>query len=165
MIPRTGPPGATALLSSEIMAEQSPPLAWADVAALLRRRHLRLTPQRRVVVGALAEFEGHVTAAQLVERCLEKDPGFVPSTVYRTLDVLEGLGLITHIHDAEGREQYQPAAEAPHAHLICRGCGATWEIGSDELGDFLPLLHRRHGFDVDLSHLAIFGRCEDCSRP
>ena len=143
----------------------TPPLAWPDVAALLRRRHLRLTPQRRAVVAALAEVEGHVTAAQLVERCLRRDPEFVPSTVYRTLDLLEDLGLITHIHDADGHEEFQPAAEAPHAHLICRECGATREVGGDELGDFLGQIHRRHHFDVDLSHLAIFGRCEGCGRP
>ncbi len=145
------------------MSEPSPHLAWSDVAEQLRRRHLRLTPQRRAVVAALADFEGHVTASQLVERCLERDPEFVPSTVYRTLDVLEDLGLITHIHDADGREAFQPAAEAPHAHLICRGCGAAWEIGGDELDEFAALLHRRHQFDVDLSHLAIFGRCEHCA--
>ncbi len=144
------------------MSTQTPPLAWTDVAALLRRRNLRLTPQRRAVVAALAEFEGHVTAAQLVERCVQKDPEFVPSTVYRTLDLLEGLGLITHIHDAEGHEEFQPAAEQPHAHLICRECGQAREIPGDELGEFLALLHRRHGFDVDVSHLAIFGRCTDC---
>ncbi len=146
------------------MADGTSRLAWADVAAQLRGRHLRLTPQRRAVVAALAEFEGHVTAAQIVERCLEEDADFVPSTVYRTLHLLEDLGLITHIHDADGREEFQPAAEAPHAHLICRECGTTREIGADELGDFLGLLHRRHGFDVDLSHLAIFGRCVGCTR-
>lgn len=138
-------------------------LEWPDVAALLRRRHLRLTPQRRAVVAALSEFDGHVTATQLVERCVERDPDFVPSTVYRTLDLLEDLGLITHIHDAEGREEFQPADEAPHAHLICRVCGATHEIGGDELGDFLGQIHRRYHFDVDVSHLSIFGRCESCA--
>jgi Fur family ferric uptake transcriptional regulator len=147
------------------MSSERAGLAWGDVADLLRRRHHRLTPQRRAVVAALAEFEGHVTAAQLVERCLEKDAAFVPSTVYRTLDLLEGLGLITHIHDAEGHEAFQPAAEAPHAHLICRACGSTREISGEELGDFVGHLHRRHAFDVDISHLAIFGRCEDCGRP
>ena len=138
-------------------------LAWSDVAEQLRRRHLRLTPQRRAVVAALADFEGHVTASQLVERCLERDPEFVPSTVYRTLDVLEELGLVTHIHDADGREAFQPAAEQPHAHLICRGCGAAWEISGSELDELAARLRERHRFDVDLSHLAIFGRCESCA--
>ncbi|MDA8201901.1 MAG: transcriptional repressor [Chloroflexi bacterium] len=139
-------------------------LAWPDVAALLRRRNLRLTPQRRAVVAALSEFEGHVTAAQLVERCTARDPDVVPSTVYRTLDLLQDLGLVTHIHDAEGHEEYQPAQETPHAHLICRACGTTREISGDELGDFVGQVHRRHHFDVDVSHLAIFGRCEVCGQ-
>jgi Fur family ferric uptake transcriptional regulator len=143
---------------------EAPSLAWSDVAVRLRRQHLRLTPQRRFVVAALSEFEGHVTASQLVERCLQKDPAFVPSTVYRTLDLLEQLGVITHIHNAEGHEAFQPATDSPHAHLICRVCGATSEISADELGDLLGLLRRRHGFSADLSHLAIFGRCANCSQ-
>ncbi|MGC8634759.1 MAG: Fur family transcriptional regulator [Candidatus Limnocylindrales bacterium] len=144
---------------------ETPSLAWSVVSVQLRRQHLRLTPQRRFVVAVLSEFEGHVTAAELVERCLQKDPTFVPSTVYRTLDLLENLGVITHIHNAEGHEAFQPATDAPHAHLICRACGATSEISADELGDLLGLLRRRHGFNADLSHLAIFGRCANCSQP
>jgi Fur family ferric uptake transcriptional regulator len=139
-------------------------LAWTDVATLLRQRHHRLTPQRRAVVSALAEFEGHVTAAQLIERCVLRDPAFVPSTVYRTLDLLEDLGLITHIHSADGHEEFQPAAAVPHAHLICRECSGTSELAQDDLGDLLADLDRRRGFQVDLSHLAIFGICRDCAR-
>ena len=153
----TGEPGA-----GRVAGEGRGGLDWADVASLLRRRHLRLTPQRRAVVAALAEFEGHVTAAQLVERCLEKDPAFVPSTVYRTLDVLEELGLVTHIHGADGHEAFQPAVEAPHAHLICRNCGSAREIPAADLDDFIRMLRRRHAFEVDVSHLAIFGRCTGC---
>jgi Fur family ferric uptake transcriptional regulator len=141
-----------------------PGLAWSDVATLLRERNYRLTPQRRMVVAALAEFDGHVTTAQLLERCIAKDPDFVPSTVYRTLDLLEELGLITHIHDAEGHEEYHPAAERPHAHLICRDCGTTREVAADELGPFVGHMSRHHAFEVDVSHLAVFGRCRQCAQ-
>lgn len=138
-------------------------LAWSDVASLLRQRHHRLTPQRRAVVSALAEFDGHVTAAQLIERCLVRDPAFVPSTVYRTLDLLEEMGLITHIHAADGHEEFHPAAAVPHAHLICRQCSGTSELGQEDLRDLLVDLDRRRGFQVDLSHLAIFGVCRECT--
>jgi Fur family transcriptional regulator, ferric uptake regulator len=142
-----------------------PALTWRDVAALLRRRHHRLTPQRRAVVEAMAAFEGHVSASQLVERCLERDPAFVPSTVYRTLDLLEELGLVTHIHDADGREEFQPTSKEPHAHLICRRCGHTQELPAAEINDLLGRVQRDHDFAVDVGHLAIFGVCDECAAP
>lgn len=141
-----------------------PTLDWGLVAAQLRQGNHRLTPQRRAVVRALAEFDGHVTSQKLIERCLARDPAFVPSTVYRTLDLLEELGLVTHIHDADGHEAYHPAPEAPHAHLICRACGSTREVAADELGDFVGHMVRHHAFEVDVSHLAIFGHCRDCGQ-
>ena len=143
-------------------APTSRALTWRDVAALLRQHKHRLTPQRRAVVEALAEFEGHVTATQLIERCLERDPAFVPSTVYRTLDLLEKLGLVTHIHDADGHEEFHPTPKEPHAHLICRDCGRTDELPLAEIRDFVGRVQREHDFAVDVSHLAIFGVCGDC---
>jgi len=154
------------MLDSRPMTAQEPAphsLAWSEVAALLREHRHRLTPQRRTVVAALAEFEGHVTTSKLIERCLARDPDFVPSTVYRTLDLLEELGVVTHIHDAEGREEYHPVPGAPHAHLICRGCGETREVSREELGDFVAHMLDEHGFAVDVGHLAVFGRCRGCT--
>ena len=83
----------------------SPPLdgAWAGVPDRLRARGLRWTPQRRILVEVLSRSDGHVTGAELVERCRAVDPGTIPSTVYRTLDVLEDLGVLRHSHGADGR--------------------------------------------------------------
>ena len=82
---------------------------WRDVPDRFRRRGLRWTQQRRAVVDALARASGHVTAAELVERCRADDPTTTPSTVYRTLDVLEELGLVRHGHDVDGREEFHVA--------------------------------------------------------
>ena len=71
----------------------------------LRARGLRWTPQRRTIVGTLDRFDGHVTGAELVEACRSIDPATTPSTVYRTLDVLEELGVVSHSHGHDGREQ------------------------------------------------------------
>src|SRR3712207_3545683 len=67
--------------------------AWEGIRERLHARGLRWTPQRRVLIDVLSRSDGHVTGAELVERCREADPSTVPSTVYRTLDVLEELGI------------------------------------------------------------------------
>jgi Fur family ferric uptake transcriptional regulator len=136
---------------------------WAGVRDRLRARGLRWTPQRRTLIEVLSHADGHVTGADLVERCRALDATTTPSTVYRTLDVLEELGVLRHSHGADGREEFHVQPEAAHGHLHCIGCGTTWEIEADEAATLVASLERRRDFAVDLSHLSIAGRCARCS--
>jgi len=140
----------------------APATEWAVVRDQLRARGLRWTPQRRTLIEVLAGTDGHVTGAELVERCREVDPTTTPSTVYRTLDVLEELGLLSHSHGADGREEFHVRPIAAHGHLHCIGCGTTWEIDAGEAASLVATLERRRSFAVDLSHLSIAGRCSMC---
>jgi Fur family ferric uptake transcriptional regulator len=137
---------------------------WETVPERLRARGLRWTPQRRVLVEVLAASDGHVTGAALVERCRAIDPGTIPSTVYRTLDVLEQLGVVRHSHGADGHEQYHVLPATEHGHLYCRSCGGEWDLATDDpaVRASLAAFERRRGFEVDVSHLSLTGRCADC---
>ena len=135
---------------------------WSAVPERFRHRGLRWTPQRRAVIDILARTDGHITGSELVERCREVDPATTPSTVYRTLDVLEELGLVRHGHAADGREEFHVLPAAEHGHLHCHGCGATWELGGAEADALVRSLAERRRFAVDLSHVTIGGRCEGC---
>jgi Fur family transcriptional regulator, ferric uptake regulator len=136
---------------------------WADLRERLHARGLRWTPQRRVLIDVLSRSDGHVTGAELVDRCREVDPATTPSTVYRTLDVLEELGLVRHAHGADGREEFHVLPEADHGHLHCLGCRETWEIGEDEAAAMIGALRSERGFAVELSHLSVAGLCRDCA--
>ena len=120
----------------------TPDAAWAGVRDRLRARGLRWTPQRRTLIEVLSRSDGHVTGAELVERCREIDPGTIPSTVYRTLDVLEELGLLSHSHAADGREEFHVLPGGEHGHLHCSSCGQTWEIDAAETRTFVSALRR-----------------------
>ncbi len=135
---------------------------WSAVRERLHARGLRWTPQRRMLIDVLAQADGHVTGAELVERCRVVDPSTTPSTVYRTLDVLEELGLVRHGHGADGREEFHVLPDTEHGHLHCRGCGATLEIDAGEAAAFVAALEARHGFAIDLSHITVVGRCAGC---
>ena len=128
----------------------------------LRARGLRWTPQRRLILDVITEAEGHVTGSEFVDRCRARDPDTTPSTVYRTLDVLEELGYLAHSHASDGREEYHVLPVAEHAHLHCSDCGGTWEITSDDIAALATGLQRDRGFVVDVAHLTIDGRCRAC---
>lgn len=135
---------------------------WSDVRGRLRARGLRWTPQRRVLLEVLAGIDGHVTGAELVERSRAADPATTPSTVYRTLDVLEDLGLVRHSHGLAGRQEFHVDPAEDHGHLVCSGCGNTWELDAAEVGAIVGRLRADRGFEVAVDHLSIEGVCEAC---
>jgi Fur family transcriptional regulator, ferric uptake regulator len=123
---------------------------------------MRWTPQRRSILEVLGGTLGHVTAGELVERCRALDPDVTPSTVYRTLDTLEELGLVIHSHGPDGREEYHVGPDSEHAHLQCAKCGSTSELDADEIAPLQEQLRRDRGFEISVTHLTVTGRCASC---
>jgi Fur family ferric uptake transcriptional regulator len=154
---RTVPPA-----DSSPAVGESPATPWDGVAGRLRASGLRWTPQRRTLIDVLREHQGHVTATELITRCRELDPTTTPSTVYRTLDMLEDMGLVRHGHVPGGREEYHILPDQIHGHLYCMACGATWEIGAATATAVMAVLEGELGFAVDLSHVTISGHCKGC---
>lgn len=141
----------------------SPDTRFSDVREHLRQAGMRWTPQRRLILEVLDRTNGHVTGSELVDRCRSIDPATTPSTVYRTLRVLEDVGLVRHAHGVDGREEFHVRPADEHGHLHCDMCGSSWEIGADEAAATIEAFRRARGFEVDLSHLTVVGRCAACS--
>lgn len=147
---------------TRISARTSPASRWSEVPRQLRARGLRWTPQRRVLLDVLAGMDGHVTGAEIVDGCRAIDPATTPSTVYRTLDVLEELGVVSHSHGREGRQEFHVNRTADHGHLLCSICGGTWELDAQEVRALVAGMRERRGFEVDVDHLTIEGLCAAC---
>jgi Fur family ferric uptake transcriptional regulator len=147
--------------SSKAPTQKAP--TQADVREHFRRIGLRWTPQRRLILDVLETTDGHVTGSELVERCRATDAETTPSTVYRTLRVLEDIGLVRHAHGADGREEFHIRPLDEHGHLHCESCGESWEIGPDDAEPTIAAFRDRLGFEVDLSHFTVVGRCAVCT--
>lgn len=131
------------------------------ILVLLREQGGRMTTARRAVVGALVGAEGHVTAEDLTAWVQAEHPDVHPSTIYRTLDALEELGVVDHVHLGHGRAVYH-LMDDPHQHLVCEACGAVIEV-PDKL--FKPLANRLrddYGFTLRPNHFAVLGLCAGC---
>lgn len=133
---------------------------WQDD---LRKRGYRLTPQRQLVLEAVDRLE-HATPEDILTEVRRTAGGVNISTVYRTLDLLEELGLVSHAHIGHGPPTYHLAERHHHLHLKCRDCEQVIEADVDVAEPLTSRLREAFGFDTDLKHFAILGRCQDCTR-
>ena len=122
----------------------------------------RVTTARRAVLTVLLEPPGaHLTAEDLAARVQERHPDIHLSTIYRTLEVLEETGLLTHVHLGHGPSTYH-LTDRPHHHAVCRICGAVIELPAGSLDHLERRLRREHGFHLEAQHFALVGRCATC---
>ena len=128
----------------------------------LRARGYRLTPQRQLVLEAVAEL-GHATPEDVLNAVRRTASGVNVSTVYRTLELLENLGLVTHTHLGHGAPTYHLAEDNDHLHLVCTSCGSVGETSLDVAVGIIEALARTEGFTVDAAHFTISGLCRDCA--
>lgn len=127
----------------------------------LRERGYRATPQRELVLAAVQRLR-HATPDEVLAEVRRHSASLNLSTVYRTLEVLEEVGLIRHAHLSDRVPTYHALGDDEHFHLVCRGCGAVLSVGSGEAAAFVDALRAEHGFAADLGHLTVFGTCADC---
>jgi Fur family transcriptional regulator, ferric uptake regulator len=134
---------------------------WDDT---LRASGYRVTPQRQLVLEAVTRLQ-HATPEEIFTDVRHTARGVNVSTVYRTLELLEQIGLVTHTHLGHGAPRYHLAAEAQHVHLVCQQCERVTEVEPSAVSSLVSELDRQLGFETDVGHLTVFGRCADCRAP
>jgi len=135
-----------------------------DIASKLSELGYRLTPQRMMILSAIENSDDHISAEEIYAQVMAKYPKVNISTVYRTLELLKRLGLVTETDLGGGRVRYHPAEKGHHHHLVCQECGAIIDLDESLLTSLKSALFREYKFSADLRHLAIFGRCVNCRK-
>jgi len=131
---------------------------WDDT---LRASGYRVTPQRQLVLEAVTRLE-HATPEEIYAEVRQTAVGINLSTVYRTLELLEQIGLVTHTHLGHGAHRYHLASDSQHVHLVCRSCGAITQLDPAAVGPLVRALSAEYGFETDVGHLTVFGTCAQC---
>jgi Fur family ferric uptake transcriptional regulator len=132
-----------------------------DLRDRLRDRGYRLTPQRELILAAVEKL-GHATPDEVLAEVHQQSSAVNASTVYRTLEVLEGLGLVRHAHLSDRAPTYHSVTDHEHFHLVCRNCRRVTSVGPDMLEPLTDRLRAEHNFVVDVGHLTVFGTCVEC---
>ena len=130
----------------------------------LSHQGYRMTPQRLMIVSAIENSENHISAEDIYAQVVAKYPNVNVSTVYRTLELLEQLGLVTKTEMGVGRIMYHPLEKGHHHHLVCRECGNVIDLDESVLSPLKESLLRDYQFIADLRHLGILGLCTNCKQ-
>lgn len=131
---------------------------WRD---RLRAGGYRATPQRQLVLQAVRRLD-HATPERILAAVQETAQAVNLSTVYRTLDVLEDVGLVSHAHIGHGSPAYHSTEEVAHLHLVCGRCGTVLSVPATAAEPFCEQLRAMTGFRTDIRHMSLHGLCSDC---
>jgi Fur family transcriptional regulator, ferric uptake regulator len=132
--------------------------SWKTV---LREQGNRLTPQRELVLQAIERL-GHATADDIQRDVAERSLTLNLSTIYRTLTLLDELGVIRHVDLPDRSTVYHSKTTHAHVHLACRRCGTVTDAEPDDFSALALTLVRHYGFDADLDRLVVNGTCRTC---
>jgi Fur family ferric uptake transcriptional regulator len=132
-----------------------------ELAARLHSLGYRLTPQRQLVLQAVEKL-GHATPDEILAEVQQHASAVNVSTIYRTLEVLEELGLVRHTHLSDRAPTYHSVTDHVHFHLVCRNCHRVVSVDPEVLAPLASRLREEQGFVIDVGHLAIFGECVEC---
>jgi len=128
----------------------------------LREKGYRITPQREMIVQAIARSGCHMTAEEVLAEVRQHTQTVNLATIYRNLDLLVSEGLATRIDIGKNRVVYATLEHGPHIHLVCRNCGKITDADPQLLAPIAEQLQREHAFSADPNHISIYGLCEQC---
>ncbi len=131
----------------------------------LKKKNKRITSQRENIFSFFNDHKGeHFTPDELYKFLSRKNGHISKATIYRTIEMLTDMEILTRIDFDDGFERYEIKEETGHQHhhLICVNCGKVYEIDEDLLDDLENLIEKRTGFKVKDHQLKIYGICPDC---
>jgi Fur family transcriptional regulator, ferric uptake regulator len=128
-------------------------------------RGVRITAQRRLLVGIIQDSPRHLDAAALLEIAKKQDPGIDRATVYRTIGLLKKRGLIDELdlmHIEGEKHYYEAKTNRDHCHMACFRCGAIMEYASSSFEKLKEEMAKQSGFSIRVVRLEVGGFCKRC---
>ena len=137
-----------------------------QLKTLLKEKGYKLTPQRRAVLNIIVDKKGqHLNTEEIYDLVKTQCPDIGLATVYRTLQILDEMGLILKMNLDDGCSRYEfnsHQEDHQHHHLICQNCGAIIEVGEDLLDNLEEEINKKYQFTILDHNVKFFGLCAKC---
>ncbi len=132
----------------------------------LKEKGYKLTPQRRATLDTIIENQGkHLSTEEIYDMVKEKCPEIGLATVYRTLQLLDELDVISKINFDDGCSRYELNThqdDHQHHHLICLKCGNVIEVEVDLMDALESEIEKNYNFEIRDHKVKFFGYCNKC---
>ena len=128
----------------------------------LSDRGYKVTPQRRIILQVLSDSHRHLSAEEIADEVKQIEPGISVATVYRNLNLLVDISMVSRLDLHEGPVRYELNRGHNH-HLVCLGCGLAVKLDVCPMQGEVQKIIDQEGFQVDSHHFEITGYCRDCN--
>ncbi len=137
------------------------------IEEMLREKRIKVTPQRMAVYAVLRETRRHPNVEMIYQKLKPTYPAMSLATVYKTVDVLNKVGLIQELNVGEGGLRYD-ATIKPHPHVYCEKCGKVADVegfSMDNLHEesLLKKIQEETGYNLSSVQLYFYGKCPECN--
>ncbi len=128
----------------------------------LRKQGMRATPQRAIIFEVIEKMDGHITVEEIYAKVQQVNSYISLATVYRTLELLQELHLITPSNLGGSQTYFALKGHGRHHHLVCLKCNGIAEFSDDIFDAIRSPLAQEYGFEVHTNHMSLFGVCRQC---
>jgi len=137
-----------------------------DLKVVLKNKGMKYTEQRAIILQLLLNMDKHLNAEEVLEIVKEKYPDqkIGIATIYRTLNFLEEVNLISSISFGKDGKKYEGNNTPHHDHLICTSCGKIVEFFDESIEAKQESIAEDNGFKITDHTMQIFGECPACQR-
>ena len=135
-----------------------------ELKKIVKQKGLKYTEQREIVLSVLLDAQDHLTAEEVYNEIKKEhtDSNIGIATVYRALNFLEEVDLITSIAFGTDGKKYESNAKSHHDHLICTNCGKIIEFIDDEIEKRQDKIAKKNKFKITSHSMQLYGTCETC---
>lgn len=129
---------------------------------ILREKGHKVTPQRIELYKIIKNCK-HPTAEEIYQIVNESYPTISPATVYKTIDLLRGIGEVQEISVSDGKIRYETNM-TPHINLHCIECGKVEDVFTSPIKDSAKEAIGKSGYEIVCQSFNFFGYCPECQK-
>ena len=133
-----------------------------DFQEVLKKHDLKVTSKRLAVLSILEQNPDPLSIEEITNFLRKKKIKADQVTIYRIIEVLQNINLVTRINFHEGKFRYELATKPHHHHAVCIKCGRIEELPEDLFGDVIGNVSKKTNFQITGHAFELFGLCHNC---